>query len=172
MLLQLFPVRHPHNEPPKWSRENIHFPCHRCAPDRLLRVRNPSISFHTWANQFKEGSANELLDQYGEVWRLILSQSDYINRLVSVTSALRRTLYRIASLISEWRPQVTAFNNPLCWRIKSELVKGWLMKIWSAFFSPSLGTLAEITPAFHSNQQQRLSRTETCSAMPGYRHLR
>lgn len=57
-------------------------------------------------------------------------------------------------------------------RIKSKSVKGWLMKIWSAFCSSSLGMLAEITAAFHSSRQHRLSHTGTCSAVPGYRRVR
>lgn len=54
-------------------------------------------------------------------------------------------------------------------RIKSKSVKGWLMKIWSAFCSSSFGMLAEIMPAFHSSQQHWLSHTGTCSAVPGCR---
>lgn len=48
--------------------------------NKILGVRDLSIIFHTWANQSMKRSANEVLDQYDEAWKLILSQPNSINR--------------------------------------------------------------------------------------------
>lgn len=77
-------------------------------PARLLWLRKLSISIHTRANQFKEGSANELSDQYGEVWRLISSQSECINELLCMTFAHWYKLDSTTNHILEWGPSVLA----------------------------------------------------------------
>jgi hypothetical protein len=64
----------------------------------------PSISIHTPADQLKEGSASEPLDQYGEVWRFISSHSQCINELLYMTFAPQYQLDSATDHIREWGP--------------------------------------------------------------------
>jgi len=159
MLWPLLPVSHPHNEPPKWSSENIHFPCHGCALTGSSGPEtHPSLFTHELIN-----SKREVPMSY---WINMVKYGDWsYPRVTALTDSL---VWPLPSGTHYTGLQVCYQNEDLrsllliiCFaeRIKSKSAKGWLMKTQSAFFSSHLGMLAKIGPAFHISHQHHQSGT-------------
>lgn len=170
MLWPLFPVSHPHNEPPKRSSENIHFPCHGCALTGSSESEtHPSLFTHELIN-----SKREVPMSY---WINMVKYGDWsYPRVTALTDSL---VWPLPSGTHYTGLQVWYQNEDLrsllliiCFaeRIEIKSAKRWLMKIQSAFFSSHLGMLAKIRPAFCSSHHQwqpgtgpaRLHRAKIC----------